>query len=48
VAVVVMVEDLVAVVVVAMDIWYHHYPIQYFLKESSVHINRTGRGRRNK
>jgi hypothetical protein len=44
VAVVVMVEDLVVVVVVAvaMDIWYHHYPISHFLKESSVHINRTG------
>jgi hypothetical protein len=26
---VVMVEDLVVVVAVAMDIWYHHYPIQY-------------------
>jgi hypothetical protein len=29
VAVVVMVEDLVVMVAVAMDIWYHHYPIPY-------------------
>jgi hypothetical protein len=27
--VVVMVEDLVMVVAVAMIVWYHHYPIQY-------------------
>jgi hypothetical protein len=29
VVVMVMVEDLVVVVAVAMDIWYHHYSIPY-------------------